>query len=292
MSNFRAKNGGLVTNNVLDICFPAEKKPLSELGFGSISSTEYAIVAEIAGNQSILNTCSDRYEFIHCEQIFQVIENMLHANGIDFEVEYVMHDYSVFKATYKLSNVFVTLPNGDKVYLKFEVTHSYNGLAQYVIVLGFFRMVCSNGLVIPLEGHESDSIYIKGKHTEKILESLNSLMDTLSRFIDNRENYADRYRLMAERPVIKWRDRIVQVMKATGINAGKKDINLEAINRKMMLELNDRLGTGKKVEANDWLIYNAINEGYIYNNEVNSIKPHLRIEKDAKLVQWIYNNPI
>lgn len=290
--SFTAKNGGLITSNVADICFPVSKTPLDELGFGSISSTEYGIVADIAGRQTLLNTCSDRYELISNDQIFGTVELTLHSAGINFSVEYEMHDYSVFKATYILDNVFVTLPNGDKVYLKFEITHSYNGLAQYMIVLGYYRMVCSNGLVIPLEGHESDNFYIKGKHTEKILESVNKLMETLSHFIDRKDAIADRYRLMAERPVIKWKERIVQVFEANKIHAGKKDANLNAVYEKLTLEMNDRIGTGKNVEANDWLIYNAINEGYVYNDQVNSIKPHLRIEKDAKVIQWLYTNPL
>ena len=167
---FTSKNGGLVTSNVADICFPVAKVPMSELGYGSISSTEYAIVADIQGKQTFLNTCSDRYHLFPNNNIFGAVELKLHAAGIDFQVEYTMHDYSTFHAVYTLDNVFVLLPNGDKVYLKFEITHSYNGLVQYVMVLGYFRMVCSNGLVIPLEGHESDAVYIKGKHTEKIQE--------------------------------------------------------------------------------------------------------------------------
>lgn len=292
MSNFRAKNGGLVTNNVQDICFPVEKMPLSDLGFGSISSTEYAIVAEIAGQQTFLNTCSDRYKLRPNEEIFLPVELKLHAAGIEFEVEYQMYESSTFHATYKLKNVFVTLPNGDKVYLKFEITHSYNGLVQYTMILGYFRMVCANGLVIPLEGHEATNMFIKGKHTDKFLENADLLLNSLTNFIDRKDDFADRYRLMAERPAIIWKDRLIQVMEATKIHVGKKDINLNAIENVMQMELNDRIGNGKKVEANDWLIYNAINEGYIYNDNVNAIKPHLRIEKDAKVIQWIYNNPM
>lgn len=289
--SFQAKNGGLVTSNVADICFPVSKVPVSELGYNSISSTEYAIVATLDNRDTFLNMCSDRYNLFPNNEIFGVVELKLHASGIKFQVEYTMHDYSTFHAVYTLENVFVELPNGDKVYLKFEITHSYNGQVQYVMVLGYFRMVCSNGLVIPLEGHESDALYIKGKHTDKIQESIDKLLETLTNFIDKKESYADRYRLLADRPVIQWKERIITVMKETGINAGKKDVNVNAVFEVMNKELNDRIGTGKKVSASDWLIYNAINEGYVYNDQVNSIKPHLRIEKDAKVIQWIYNNP-
>lgn len=287
MSILQAKNGGLVTTNVNDICFEVEKTPLSDLGFGSISSTEYGIVANIQGQKTILNTCSDRYELISNDQIFLVIENLLNASDISFNATYEMHDYSVFKAQYNLNDCYVTLPNNDKMYLKFEVTHSYNGLAQYSIILGYFRLVCSNGLVVPLE----DALYIKGKHTNKILESVENLITHLESFMDKKDKYAERFEIMADRPVKNWHERIEAVMNATSIHAGKKDVNKLAIHAKMEIELNDRIGTGNKVYANDWLIYNAINEGYIYNDSVNSIKPHLRIEKDAKLVQWIYEHP-
>jgi hypothetical protein len=288
---FTSKNGGLSTSNVADICFPVAKVPLSDLGFGSISSTEYAIVANIAGRQTFLNTCSDRYNLYPNDNIFGKVEMMLNANGIAFEVEYQMFDYSTFHAVYKLTNVFVTLPNGDKMYLKFEITHSYNGLVQYVMILGYFRLVCSNGLVVPLEGHDENNFYIKGKHTDKVEQSINNLIQTLEVFIDRSEDVADRYRIMAERPVTNWKERVVTVMEQTGIHAGKKDVNVLAIHEIVLKELADRIGTGKKVHANDWLIYNAINEGYIYNDQVNSIRPHLRIEKDAKVIQWIYDNP-
>ena len=291
MSTLRTKNGGLITSNVNDICFPVEKTPITDLGFGSISSTEFAIVGEIDGRKTILNTCSERYELVPNESIFLVVENMLTSNGIKFNPEYSMHDYSVFKATYKLNDCFVEMPNNDRIYLKFEVTHSYNGLAQYQIILGYWRLVCSNGLVVPLEGHDEGNLYIKGKHTVKILESIENLIEKLTVFMDNSENFADRYRTMSDRSISKWEDRIDEVMKATSIHAGKKDVNKLAIHAKMQVELNDRIGTGNKVHANDWLIYNAINEGYVYNDEVNSIKPHLRIEKDAKVIQWMYDHP-
>ena len=287
----RAKNGGLVTSNVADICFPVSKVELSDLGFGSISSSEYAILADIKGQNTILNTCSNRYELVTNDSIFGTIESTLQANGMEYEPEYEMHDYSVFKATYLLKNCFVSLPNGDKIYLKFEVTHSYNGLSQYTMILGYWRLVCTNGLVIPLAGHEDSNLYIRGKHTENILHSIEKLMDTLSNFIEKKDVYADRYRIMADRSVSNWHDRVIEVMSATGINEGKKQVNLLAIQSIMQMELNDRLGTGNKVHANDWLVYNAINEGYVYNDQVNSIKPHLRIEKDAKVIQWIYDNP-
>jgi sorbitol-specific phosphotransferase system component IIBC len=45
------------------------------------------------------------------------------------------------------------------------------------MTFGYFRLICENGLVVPVEGKEAENIHIIGKHTAKILESLEQLME-------------------------------------------------------------------------------------------------------------------
>jgi hypothetical protein len=287
-----AKNpGNLITTDVSQICFPVEMEPAEKHGFNFISSTQYLIIATIAGSKTILNACSDRYELVKNTDIFLAIENMLKKFNIEFSVIYQMIDYSVFEAVYTLPNVFITLPGGDKVHAMFKVSHSYNGLVKYRLLFGFYRLVCSNGLVIPVQGAEMHNICIVGKHTEKILTSIESLIKTLKRFFSQKKSWTERYLTLYDRKIEKWEDRIVAVMDATSIKMGAKDVNFNNIVEKMQLEMSGTRIDLNKNRPSDWLVYNAINEGYVYNNSVNNIKPHMRAELDMAVVNWIYYNP-
>jgi hypothetical protein len=282
--------GNLITTDVNQICFGVEMEPAEKHGFKSISSTEFLIVAMIDNVKTILNACSDRYELVKNVDIFLAIENMLKKFGVEFTVVYRMLDYSVFEAEYFLPNISITLPGGDKVHAMFRVSHSYNGQVKYKILFGFYRMVCSNGVVIPVKGAEMHNVCIQGKHTEKILSSVSTLIESLNRFFSKSADWTYRYAEMNDRKIEKWEDRIVAVLEATGINRGAKDGNFNAIVEKMNLELSGNRIPDNKNRPSDWLVYNAVNEGYIYS-PLNNLRPHMRTELDSDVINWLYYNP-
>ena len=284
--------GNLITSNVNDLCFPVEMEPAADHGFSSISSTQFLIVALINGAKMILNSCSDRYELIKNVDIFAAIETMLKNFGVEFEATYTMLEYSAFEAVYVMPKVFIDLPGGDRVYARFTVSHSYNSLVKYRLLFGFFRIVCTNGLVIPVKSMEMINVMIQGKHTEKILKSISTLIESLNTFFGNSEQWTERYAIMYDRKIEKWEDRIVAVLEATGINKGAKDANLNAITNVMQMELNGGRIDKNKNRPSDWLVYNAINEGYVFNNSLNNLRPHMRTEKDMEVINFIYYNPI
>jgi hypothetical protein len=255
----------------------------------SISSTEYGIYGYVDGKGSeptLLNTCSKGYELLPCDQIFPRIEKMLVDAGIEFEVTYRMIDFSRFYADYNLKTGGVSVGNRkDKIFPILRIEHSYNGLLKYKMTFGWFRMICTNGLTIPVEGKEEQNISIVGKHTKKILESLDQLLEKVQFFTKNQKKYTQKYEIMADRWVEKWADRIEECMAVSGV--GKR--GLAQITDRIKLESKE-LYDG---EVNDWLIYNAFNY-HIYNAVTSEGKeyataPNLRHDQDKKVFQTLFN---
>lgn len=275
-----------------DILFPVAKKLVSEvLGVETISSTEYGIFAYLNGKDekpTLLNTCSNVYELVPNDQIFPAIEKLLTENGIEFEVSYKMIDFSRFYADFNIKTGGVSVGNRkDKIFPILRVEHSYNGLLQYKLTFGWFRMICTNGLTVPVEGKEDQNISIKGKHTKEILNSLASLVDKITFFTKNQKTFVKKFEVVADRWVKNWANRVEEVINATGI--GKR--GLQQITDKIKEEA-ELLNKG---EVNDWIIYNAFNY-HIYNARTSEGKeyataPNLRHDQDRKVFQTIYDNP-
>lgn len=274
-----------------NLLFPVEMTTLSEkLGINSISSTEYGIFGLIDNEDgkttpTLLNTCSDVYELVPNEMIFPKIEQMLNDAKIPFTVEYKMLDFSRFYADYTLNLAGVSVGNRkDKIFPVIRVTHSYNGLLKYKITFGWFRLVCENGLILPVEGKEENNLSIVGKHTKQILESLSKLMDKIKHFIKNEKKFMEKFEVIADRSVKNWEDRVIEVMAASG--AGKR--GFAQITEKIKQE-SEKLYDGK---VNDWLIYNGFNF-HLFNAVTKEGKPYdtapnLRHDQDKKVFDTLF----
>jgi hypothetical protein len=283
------KTTNLPSCTLEEMLFPVEKASINEkLGLDTISSTEFGIFAKVDGKETLLNTCSNNYELVDNKDIFERIEKILVNAGIEFEVEYGMHQWSRFYGNYKIKVGGISVGNKkDLIYPILHIEHSYNGLWKYKMTFGYFRLICSNGLVVPLEGQEESTISITGKHTKQILNSLDQLLEKIEYFKKNNKKFSKKFVEVAERWVKNWEDRVEAVIEATGV--GKR--GYEQITQKIKEEA-DKLNGGR---VNDWLIYNGINfhifnamteNGKVYDTAIN-----LRRDADRKVWNAIYNHP-
>ena len=267
------------TTNLDDILFPVRLEKTENL-FGMPANSDYshAVVATIDGQDKILNVCSDRYELVPNSNIFPVIENELNKRGVNFTAKYKSTNNAIFNVSYILEDdSFKIGNNNDQIKPRFEVTHSYNGLAKYQIVLGYYRLVCSNGLVIPVEGKEETNLMITGKHTQKILDSIGELFDMIPNFLEKNGSFIKKYEVLYDTKVSNWVDRVETVMNATGIKKGKDDVM--ATIRTEMAKLDETV-------CNDWLIYNGINN-LIFDDSKNVKSETVRRELDKKVLTEI-----
>lgn len=268
------------------------------------SNTEYAkqVIGQLPNEDGIvgdflLNSCSDRYELVKNEEIFPVIEETLRKHNIEFEPGYSHINHARFYGDYNIKNAdFVSSVGngGDKIRPMLRVQHSYNGLTKYRIVFGYFRLICSNGLVIPVEEMKEYNLNVSGKHVTSIRKSLEWLNQTLETFGENKEkitgDIVKKYRVLGDSFVENVEDRIKEVLEATKIKViDRKNFNtIEDIKGRIILEAtNEKLEYNGRV--NDWLVYNGINQ-FINDDSLNSKAPDIRYNLDSKVFEYLLND--
>jgi hypothetical protein len=276
---------------VEDICFPVEMRD-EEMN----SNSEYSqrVVGVIGGAEKLLNQCSPRYELVKNEDIFPNIEQVLFNNAIDFNVVYRSIDDVRFYADYNITDKrFAYLMRGtnDLINPMIRVQHSYNGLTKYAIVFGYFRLVCTNGMTIPVAEMEKFNLSITGKHTELILKSFERLNEMLQYFVYNAASITiditKRYETLASKSVTNVSERLEEVLKAAKIIAvdNSKFSTVNDITSRIMAEANmSNLGYNGKV--NDFLIYNGINQ-YLNDDNLNIAVPEKRMASDALVLEYM-----
>lgn len=268
-----------------DIIFPVSKV---ENPANTNSEYGYIVQGEVEGKTMDLNYCSDRYELVPNKIIFPRIEADLKKKGYKFTVHYYEVDNVRFYAKYILEDSNLAIGSGkDIVKPMISVNHSYNGLTKYSITFGYFRMVCSNGLVIPLEGHEESNLHISGKHTSSILESFEKMFTKMDIFFELQDKIKAKFEVLTDRSIANYGERIEAVLEATKLKPSK--IQLSEINATAINEANTLNGG----VVNDWLIYNAIN-GYIYkgkdaNGNKSKALPEKKQAMDSKVLAYIMN---
>jgi hypothetical protein len=244
-----------------------------------------------------LNYCSYRYELVPNADIFPVVRQLLIKHGIEFEEKYSHIGYARFYAQFIITDKrYAHRINGstsDWVYPMLKVQHSYNGQTKYKIIFGYYRIICTNGLVIPVEEMKHYNLSMVGKHTEAIKKSLKKLNNTLNFFVKNREQVklaiTAKYETLAGNVVEKWQDRVDEVMNVVGINESNKNaVDTKGYIQKQIAKEMDQYGG----RVNDWLIYNALNH-YIYdvdNSGTNVKAPEVRAELDSKVFEYLLSS--
>jgi len=256
----------------------------------SNSDYEYDIFAYPNGEKLRVNSCSDRYELIPNSEIFPTVEKILNDNKIDFSVQYSHYNHAKFYANYIIEDkkyAFKVNGSNDIVKPQINVQHSYNGLNKYGIIFGYFRLICSNGLTIPVEEMKEYNLSMTGKHTISIQKSFETLNSTLQYFALNAVQVTlaitAKFEAMTKEQVINVDDRIKEVLNIVKITAVENN-NFNTVDYiKGVIDSEKHLYNDN---VNDWLIYNGINS-YIFNDELNLKAPEKRAEMDSKVLQAI-----
>jgi phage host-nuclease inhibitor protein Gam len=275
-----------------DITFPVQI-----IDNPNITNFEYSKVVQgiVNGQMMDLNYCSGRYQLVNNRDIFPKIEDILLLHGIEFDVVYSHVNNARFYADYTINDKeFNYKMEGTEDTIKplIRVQHSYNGLTKYRIIFGYFRMVCSNGLTIPVEEMKDFNLVIVGKHTKQILDSLEQLNTKLTFFAKNAKEITTRiaakFEILRGRNVVNMEDRIVEVLEATKISVQNttKFSTLNYITNVITEELKHPSMAGYNGQVNDFLIYNGINR-YIFDNDLNIAATEKRMDKDLAVITYM-----
>lgn len=260
------------------------------------TNKEYSRVVTgiIDGEEVDLNYCSPVYTLVKNEEIFPEIEKVLNDNGIEFEVVYRHINNVRFYADYTITDeryAYHMKGTNDKIRPMLRVQHSYNGLTKYKITFGYYRLVCTNGLIIPLQEMKEYNLCIVGKHTDSIKASFKKLNSMMKYFVENavQINLAitAKYETLGGSWVENPEERLAEVLEATKISMVDNK-NFSTLND-IMARINKEAqmpNLGYNGRVNDWLIYNGINQ-YLNDDSRNIAVPEKRQETDSKVLEYL-----
>jgi len=274
-----------------DLVFPVEL-----IDNPNKTNREYSkiVTGIVEGEEMDLNYCSPIYELVPNEMIFPKVEEIFNQHGIAFSVQYSHTQNARFYGNYIIEDQrFGYKMQGTNDVIKFiwNFQHSYNGLTKYKGVAGFYRMICTNGLVVPVQEMKEYNLVLEGKHTASILRSLDEFSQILVNVTNNlgvvKTAIVQKYESLGGRWVAKPEDRVKEVLQASKIaiieNAKFNTVN--DIMNTVMSEAN-QTGLGYNGRVNDWLIYNGINQ-YVNNDDRNIAAPEKRRETDSKVLEYM-----
>ena len=272
-----------VTENIQDIMYRVDIEETAELCNHDQKYMTFVYPYDVQEQKWKVNTCSDVYNLIHNSDVFGKSRNILIEGGIEFSESYEIINRSRFYGTFIIEGHDFSIGNGDVIKPIMKVQHSYCGKTKYKLNFGYFRLICSNGMVIPVDEMSEYNFSIICKHTESINKSLEELFAKITYFVNNADIYTENFRLLQNFVIADPKTRIEEVLKGSGIVAvdNKKFNTVNYIIAKMESESADF-----NLTITDWLIYNAINF-YIYNEYRECEAPELKEATDQKVLSFM-----
>jgi hypothetical protein len=261
----------------------------------AITNKEYSRMVMMPDSGKVLNYCSPRFNLLKNQDVFPVIEKYLDDAKCGYIKAYSMNGYGTsFHAKYIIKTVNGTDvgisvgADADVIYPSVDVDNSYSGLKQAMFAFGYFRMICSNGMVIPVEGQEDKNLQIKGKHTEKLSLSFGQLIQKLNGFLSMQGTFKKRFEVLCDTAVKNYGDRVEEVLNATKVSATQ--LQTESILNTITKETKE---LGYKT-PNEWIVYNAIN-AHIYKavsstGKTKKATPDIKRGIDNKVLTWMLND--
>jgi len=263
-----------------DLYFPVEKISSSDLmpGLEFPSGISHAIqITTPEGVKRIVNFCSMIYHLVPNQE---VMDPFLAEIKKFYKVETFIRTYgwSRFYVDFVLKHKHFNMGTDDLVFPRVRLVNSYDGAVKYSFILGFFRLVCSNGLMIP-EGYVEK---IKSMHTPKIGKetSFEKVMQMTSEFLAEADDHMETYRELADQLVKNVPDRVAEVIEETSFP--------QKVEEDVLYRIGEDMKRVKITVANDWLVYNGFNYQLNHSEDLKT-KEHKKEKIDQEVLEYLLN---
>ena len=243
---------------------PVRKVAMAELlpNIAFVPQKSHAILVDTGNGEKMVNTCSKGYHLVPNQDIINPLLETFEGHDLDFITSSRLD--SRFSLDVVFKDIEHELPGGDKIHPKLKMFNSYDGRWKYQFYMGFFRMICSNGLVVPIEGFADKNTSLKMRHTPSLEEHVDKarLSDMLEAFKENVKDFTKPYLNLQKQKVDNIEERVKEVINETKFPTRQ----IETVLERVALEM-DEIGAKK---ANDWLIYNGFNFQLNHNSEIKT----------------------
>jgi hypothetical protein len=263
---------------------PVEIVKIEEkFGIPAVGSRKNAVIITEDGKEGYINNVSDSYQLLPNKEAFGVIDKVLKGMGLKTEVEYRRVDHRYYK-TWIFPEHKIDL-NGtgkggkhydmDVLFPRVTSWNSYDASLAFGYDCGLYRQICSNGLIVPY--HVSKEYFKKQIHTPQVLEVQKQIEENITAFLDEFKTLFEPLLKLNDKKVKDVKDRIEEVLSATGIIKVPKAIELDVTEKKakekedekpvkdnrwtlkVLERVEDEMKKLGRKDASDFLILNAIN---------------------------------
>ena len=247
-----------------EIYFPVEKVPVEDIcipGLEHPSGISHAIVVtKPDGVKRVVQYCSDIYYLVENSSIVPVFESEI-SRFYNVEKKIKVDRFARFFIDFILKDKLISIMEKDQIFPRIRLINSYDGSIRYHFQTGFWRVVCSNGMMRPAGTIKE----FQSMHTPKLGKetSFEEVLAMTSEFLAEASEISEVYHELQEQPVNDWMMRIEEVTEETGFPVSLQ----EDVTERMGIEL-DILGGGS--QPTDWLVYNAFNYQLNHNEELKA----------------------
>lgn len=274
----------MATNKKLEkLLYPVSKVPLSEIlpDYNFNRQQAYAIVVDTPKGKKVVNTCSSQYHLVPNKQIIEPLLETLEGYNIDFLVTNRMD--SRFSLDVLLHDIKMDVGKKDPIVPKLRMYNSYDGRLKYQFHMGFFRMICSNGMVVPVEGFEDKNVFLKMRHTPSLGSYVekNAIIDMIESFKEHSKEFTAPLIELSKSKVGNIEERVKEVINNTKFPTRK----IEDVMDRIQVEM----GELKSPVATDWLIYNGFNYQLNHNSEIKT-EAAKKEKIDQQVLSYLLNH--
>lgn len=246
------------------LLYPVEKVHSEDLvpgmQFGQQQSR--AIVVNTPKGRKVVNFCSPQYHLVPNRDIIEPIIEALDGYKLDF-VTWNRGD-ARFSLDILVNDITTEVGNKDKVIPRVRLYNSYDGRLKYQFHMGFFRLICSNGMVIAAEGFEDKNISKKMRHTPSLEKHTTKVIvkDMVESFKDNLDIFKLPFDTLNKQKVGNLEQRVEDVINATKFPSRRTEDVIERVQYEV--------GQLKKPIITDWLVYNSFNFQLNHNKDIKT----------------------
>ena len=265
-----------------DLYFDVEKVNLEEL-FPKYKFSPNKRFGIIAKDNHIVNTCSAQYGLVSNFDLLEPLLKELEGNfGKHVEIQKATNRnnsafYIDFIINQQDTQIGKTRNVGDIVNPRVRWTNSYDGSTSHEVSFGAYRLVCTNGMTLPVFDK-----HIKLRHSTGIgARAARDTVQGIQEFVDKFKDLTEGYSILSERKIGDIDARIEEITNETKFPQRQ----MEYVQTRVRSEAKT-MGA----PVTDWLIYNGFNF-QLNHNEAIKVKEHKKEKQDSTILNYILENP-
>lgn len=262
---------------------PVEKVKSEELfpGYEFTPQQAYTVVVKERNKKLIVNHCSKQYHLVPNAEIIKPLAKIFSEDTIEIVGTERFGSRFSFDILFKEDTINVGTK--DPIIPRLRINNSYDGRVKYSFILGFYRMICSNGMVIPAEGFEEHNVEIKMRHTPSLGEYVEEelLTGMIQDFKSGIKNFSKPYVELQKKKVKSLEDIVQDVIDSTKFPSRRGE--------EVMERIVEEQGQTHTKQLNAWLVYNGFNYQLNHSEDIK-MDEHKKERIDQQVLTHLLQN--